>query len=73
MMQSIQIKFKNSFFVFGVMDTRKQGGDGGSVLGYVTDGDNDADDVDTHQKQKKPATIYSPTQSPMQYHRRERA
>ncbi|MBQ9242786.1 MAG: hypothetical protein IJ165_06130, partial [Proteobacteria bacterium] len=29
------------------------------------------DDEDAEENKKKPATFYSPTQSPMQYHRRK--
>ncbi len=37
-------------------DSRKQGEAGGSVLKYVTDGDNAADDEDAHSGERKYAT-----------------
>ena len=39
------------------MAARKQGGDGGSVLSYVTDGPDDADAADAAQKQKKAGDV----------------
>ena len=66
-------KSSDFFFYFLRADSRSRGDGGGSVLTHVTDEGNEGDKEDAEENKKKPATFYSPTQSPMQYHRRKRA